>query len=211
MAEAQIKFGYDDQIPENIREMFTVLCQNLSRLQGKWDLYKTLFDIKNSDMLNGVASYAFMLIKDSLFSEIIMGICRLGDNSIVCGQKTVGFKTLYSECSSVPDISIKLMDFKNLYTPFKTIRNKHIGHTDYDVHIGDPNYHLWISSHNLQLPQITNGMIDKILECSAEFLKTISIHYSGKDLYFHPISMHDGRALVYWLNYAFGAKKGEKV
>lgn len=207
MEEKPLKFGYIEKIPENIREMFTILCQNLTLIQGKWDLFNTLFDSKNSEMLNSLASFAFKLIKVSLFEEVILGICRFGDNSVVCKHKTVSFKTLVAECGTVPDKENKLSDFVNLYEPFKILRDQHIGHTDYEVHIGDPDYHLLISSHNLPIPMITKEMVDKILECSSKLLISISTHYSGADLYFHTFTSNDGNALLYWLNYAFDSQK----
>lgn len=210
MTDKPVKFGYDEKIPENTREMFTILCQNLSRIQGKWDLYKVLFDSKNSDVLNDLASYAFMLIKDSLFEEIILGICRFGDNSIVFGHKTVGFKTLQTECGSVPGLDSKVTQFLSQYSPFKDRRDTHIAHTDYAVHIGDPNYHLWVDSQSLPIPTITVGMIDQILESCSQILATVSIHYSGADLYFHPVSGHGGKTLLYWLKYAHDSQKKEK-
>jgi hypothetical protein len=209
MGDQPVKFGYDDKIPERIREEFTLLCQNLSRIQGKWDLFQTLYDPKNSGMLNDLASYAFLLINDSLFDDIILGICRFGDNEFVCGHKTAGLNTIYAECKAIPGLDKELNNFKNLYGPFKTQRNTHIAHTDYVEHIGDPKYHLWVTPSILPIPKISPTMIDDILECCAKFLRIISVYYSGVDLYFHPVSTHDGKVLVYWLENAHKIQGGK--
>jgi hypothetical protein len=205
MEEPKYQFGYDEKIPEKISEIFIDLCQDLSLIQGKLDLYKILYDPKNLELLNMLAPYAFSLIEESLFEDILISIFRLGDNTLVCGKKTIGFRTLVLESDPIPQINEKLSDFQNLYEPFKKLRNKHIAHKDYDIHTGKTNYELLDSSSLLSLPTITVEMIDEILKCGEELLITVTSYYSGADIYFHPISSTDGKELLQVLKIAYQA------
>jgi hypothetical protein len=49
-------FGYDSRLPENIRDIFMCLCQEVACLHDKWSLYLGLFgDKNNTDLLSELA------------------------------------------------------------------------------------------------------------------------------------------------------------
>jgi len=58
-------FGYVELLPENIRDSFMWLCQDVASLQHKWDLYLELFGKdQNTNLLSELAPASFNIISE---------------------------------------------------------------------------------------------------------------------------------------------------
>ena len=75
-------FGYIPKLPDNIRNIFMRLCQDVYSLRSKWEFYLELFDSKkNAELISELARASFQIIEESLRNDMIMAICRLSDPS----------------------------------------------------------------------------------------------------------------------------------
>jgi len=91
-------FGYDIRLPENIREVFMWLCQDVTSLQSKWSLYLKLFSNQEDTMLlSELALGFFQVIEESLRNDITMAICRLSDPPKSMGKDNLSLKTLVEQ------------------------------------------------------------------------------------------------------------------
>ena len=56
-------FGYNEKVPEAIRDIFTILCQDVVSLARIWRLYLGLFsDGENAELLSKMARETFHLV-----------------------------------------------------------------------------------------------------------------------------------------------------
>lgn len=85
------RFGYYPKLPEDIREVFMWLCQDVAALREKWDFYQELFDKGNIDLLSELARASFQIFEESLRDDLTMSICRLSDpaKSLVARKRTI--------------------------------------------------------------------------------------------------------------------------
>jgi len=198
-------FGYSEKIPENIRTEVMWLCQDVLFLQNEWDLFTELYGTKeNTELLSQLAYLSFKIMWQTLFYDVTMGICRLGDPA-QSGPKgmhsNLSLERLVHNC---PDRSIELnallAKFKTAYEPVNKFRNKRVGHRDLQTAI-EPG--------KSPLPGVTKEQIDLALELAENILKTIFQHYARADLYFHSFAYGDAKDLIFWLSQgkAFHDKK----
>lgn len=75
-------FGKNENIPEEIREVFMWLCQDIASLFQMWDFYECIFEEKeNSELLAQHIPNTLIIIGRSLRISMVMAICRLNDPS----------------------------------------------------------------------------------------------------------------------------------
>ena len=73
--EIKDAFGYSEKLPEDIKEIFVWLCQDLVSLQDKWRFYTDLFGSEeNTSLLSELALSSFRIIEESLRNDMILRI-----------------------------------------------------------------------------------------------------------------------------------------
>ena len=88
-------FGYDERIPEEIREVFAKLCDDVAFLQHAWNFYLSLFSkAENTQLMWDFAPASFQMIEEALRSYLTMAISRLSDPARLFGYDNLSFATL---------------------------------------------------------------------------------------------------------------------
>ena len=190
-------FGYSEKLPENIKDAFMWLCQDVSILQSKWDFFSYLFGTKaNTDLLSELAPASFNMIFDSLLNDITMAICRLSDPSKSgrdLERYNLSFSTLVDMCDQIEGLKELLKDFRNVCKPITQTRNRRVGHRDLDTAI---------RPLENPLPGITKQQIERILKTATDFLNTVYKNYDNGFLVFHMVVPGGADALIFWLTKA---------
>lgn len=191
MTDFENTFGYDTRIPENIREIFMWLCQDVAALQSKWDFYLKLYgNEENTALLSELALWSFNIIEESLRSDMTMAICRLSDPPRSVSQENLSLATLFEKHPGISGLKNKLGDFQAACEPIRRWRNKRVGHNDLNTRIhprGNP------------LPGITKNQIDDIIERASEILSDVASQYTGDDFRFYAIGRGGAEDLIFWL------------
>ena len=192
-----IPFGYSEKIPENIREIFMWLCQDVVSLQQKWDFYLELFsNEENTQLLSELAVASFNLIFETTQNEITMAICRLSDPVKSMGQENLSLAILEKKCAEMEGFEKLFTEFYELCEPVRHVRNKRVGHRDLNA-----------TNRPLvnPLPGISRESIDRILDSVTSILNQVMQYYDDSALYFHVGGSGGADTLIFWL------KEGRKI
>ncbi len=188
-------FGYDQRLPENIRGVFMLLCQDVALLQNKWSFYLELFSSQeNTELLSDLAKRSFQIIEESLRDDLTMSICRLSDCPRSYGKDNLSLATLIQKCGKIDSTNELFREFSDACAPVRRYRNKRVGHNDLNAAI---------KPHDNPLPGIGRSQIDSIVELASKILNVIYQHYFvNEELYFRPFVIGGADDLLYWLNIA---------
>jgi hypothetical protein len=191
VTEIENAFGYDTRIPENIREIFMWLCQDVAALQSKWDFYVELYGREeNTTLLTELAPWSFNIVEESLRNDMTMAICRLSDPSISLRKESLSLATLVEKCPDFSDLGERLADLQAVCEPISKWRNKQVGHND---------LHTRIHPRENPLPGITKQQIDEIIKKASDILSEVAFRYTHGELNFHTISRGGAEDLIFWL------------
>ena len=170
---SQAEFGTGERIPEEFRDSFMQLREDISMLQHKWNLYLELFSkAETTALLSDVAPAFFQTIEESLRNDMIMAICRLSDPARALGGEILSLATLVGQCGKVPNIDARLTAFQSAAGCVRLLRNQRLRHNDLTTRI-DPRDDL--------LPGIDRSRVDEILRLASEIMKAIHGHYCNED------------------------------
>jgi hypothetical protein len=184
-------FGYNEQLPENIRDIFMWLCQDVASLQSIWDFYLELFGKKqNTDLLSELAPMSFNIIVETLQNEMTMAICRLSDPPKSLGYENLSLATLVKNYNEIEGLDMLLTNFQKICEPVTKRRNKRVGHRDLNTAI---------KPLENPLPGISKEQIDVILKAAANILNYILQKYENSELYFHTVGPGGAETLIFWL------------
>ena len=188
---AKNDFGYSEELPENIRDVFMWLCQDVASLQHKWDFWLELFGkSENTDLLSELAPTSFNIILETLQNDITMAICRLSDPPKSMGQENLSFATLAQNCDEIEGIENLVTEFRKICEPARHRRNKRVGHRDLNSIIKPLEY---------PLQGLSKEHIDTIVKTAADILNFVLQYDENAEMYFHTISPGNAKTLMYWL------------
>jgi len=185
-------FGYDPRLPDDIRDIFMWLCQDVAALYYKWHFYLELYsEEENTALLSYLAQSSFNIIEESLRSDLTMSICRLRDPAYSVGKENLSLSTLAQKCSEIDEVDELLKEFQDACQPIRQYRNKRVGHNDLNT---------TIKPRDNPLPGIGRRDIDNILALASRILNVIYKNYIDSELVFdHPFFIGGAEALIYWL------------
>ena len=188
-------FGYIPELPEEIREIFMWLCQDVASLQRKWDFYIRLYGNQEStELLSELACSSFQIIEEALRDDMTMAICRLSDPLQSHRKDNRSLKTLTTnKCVKRETVDQLLKEFIDACKPVQQLRNKRVGHNNLNTRIR-PNENL--------LPGISRSQIDRIIETATKTLNVICQRFVDCELKFRPIHIGGAEDLIYWLKTA---------
>lgn len=188
------KFGYNAALPENIREIFAEIVQDVVWLNAKWDFFLELFSSQeNTALLHDMALGSFNIIFDSIRNDVLIGICRLSDPEKTSRNVNLSLETLGNRCLHLDNIEALVKQFKEDCSPVQKMRNKKIAHTDLNTIIHPTDY---------PLPGISKIQIETILQEASEILNRIYSTYVDGELSFKLRQVGDGKSLIHWLKTA---------
>ena len=194
--EIKDAFGYSEKLPEDIREIFVWLCQDLISLQDKWRFYTDLFSSEeNTSLLSELALSSFRIIEESLRNDMTLAICRLSDPARSSGKANLSVRTLTQNYSNVEIIRNLVHDFIKACQPVRELRNKNVGHNDLNTRI---------EPIDNPLPGIKKSQIVSIINLTEKILKSIFLIYDKDcELGFSvPVQIGGAADLIYCLKRA---------
>jgi hypothetical protein len=187
-------FGYDIRLPDDIREIFMWLCQDVASLSKKWGFYQELFGSEETTrLLSDLARASFQIIEESLRADMTMGICRLSDPPQSVGKDNLSILTLVYQLGEISDISILVNEFREACEPLRQYRNKRVGHND---------LYTTIKFQDNPLPGIGRRHIDRIVQLAERILNTIYQHFVDGELFFQPVLIGGANTLIFRLKMA---------
>jgi hypothetical protein len=187
-------FGYDIRLPDNIREIFMWLCQDVAALRNKWSFYIELFSgEENTGLLSELARASFQIIEESVRDDMTMAICRLSDPPQSMGKDNLSLTTLVQRLDKPGNASELLKDFLEACEPVRQYRNKHVGHNDLNT---------TIKPQDNPLPGIGRKHIDRIVQLAERILNVVYQFSVNSELFFEPAQIGGADALIFWLRMA---------
>jgi len=183
-------------LPENIREIFKSVHEDVIWLQCKWDLYLGLFSSEeNTDLLSDLAQTSFKVIEESLRSDITMAISRLGDPSRYKIKDKIftnlSIETIIEKSGTIKNATSLLQDFRSASKSVREHRNKSVGHNDLDTAIRPTDN---------PLPGIGRSQVDEILRLAWQILNVIYQNFKPDEELGSRVLVSSGAdALIYWL------------
>lgn len=172
------RFGYNQRIPGQYRDLFAELCQDLLRLHAVWKFYRGLFgtDEETVNLLNDCAPAAFYFVQQTLMRDLVMAISRLNDPPKSSGKANLSLEALVEKSrQDAPGVDQLLEDFRNACKPLKHYRNKRVGHRDLNVALQ--------AQSNASLG-FSRSDISKIIDIAGEILNTVYQAHIDGELYF---------------------------
>jgi hypothetical protein len=189
-----VPFGYVPKLPDNIREIFMWLCQDVSSLRSKWKFYRELFGTKeNVELFSDLARASFHIIQESLRNDMTMAICRLSDPPQSMGKNNLSFSALFQQLSELDNAPILLKDFQLGCKPVRQYRNKRVGHYDLNTRI---------KPQDNPLPGVGLNEFDQIVQLAEQVLNTVVKRFDNIELIFTIVQMGGGDELTFWLKTA---------
>jgi hypothetical protein len=190
------KFGYHKDIPEEIREIFMWLCQDLASLQMTWCFYKGLFGSKvDSELLANYASSSFIIIEESLRISMVMTICRFNDPSMQQNNQNLSFELLVQMCGQISGLDDVYKEFNKACAPFVVYRNKRFGHRDLPTAL---------DYEGAILPGIGKKEVEEVIDLATQLLNSVALHFTDEEFYFDGPTIGGAENLLGWF------KKGLK-
>ncbi len=190
-------FGYNEKLPEELRDIFIRLCQDVVSLNQKWQLYTGLFtDPDVTALLSGTARATFRVFEETLRNDMTMLIGRLCDpaSSRRRRQKNISLRTLLEHEPAIPGLDKKVEDFIGLCKTVEQHRDKAVAHNDLRT---------FIRPHKYPLPGITRDQIDEIVRKAGEILNFVVAQYDDRELAFDALIAPGGADhLIFWLRKA---------
>jgi hypothetical protein len=195
-------FGYMRNLPEDIRDIFMWLCQDVASLSRKWRLYLELFGKEeNAGLLSDTAGAAFNVIEESVRIDMAMLICRLSDGPGSRGKENLNFSNLEEFYDTDEELKGLIKLFRKACEHIRLHRNKLIGHSDLSTRL-KPDENL--------LPPVGRSDVEEIVERAVETLRHVAMKYAGPDLSFSTPTIMGADALIWWLRRGWDAEKANK-
>jgi len=195
--------GYNEKIPEEIRDACADLCDDVAMLHLKWRFYLELFqERENAQLLSNLARAFFQTVEESLRADMLMSICRLSDPSRSLARVNLSFAILLGKCADLPKVDNLVTAFQAACGNVRLYRNRYIAHNDLGSVIN--------LKENL-LPGVGRSQIDEILRLAREILRTVYGHYANVDLAFQPAHSGGARELIDWIKQAQATEMKQRL
>lgn len=198
-------------IPTELSEVFHRLQQELLILYTKWNSFKTLYctSDENIKLLDESAMGFFVVHGDIMRDNIMMSICVLTDpaSSKVKGKKRDNLTLKYlaslipSQDSTLTDkLNQMLESAKTPWEPFRSHRNRRIGHYDLIT---------VLKKTDKLLPNVGIAEVDSALSIIADILNTVKTYYDTNETTYHCGIYQEGNAneLMEFLQRSEGLEK----
>ena len=202
---AKDDFGHVDSLPEEIRDIFMWLSQEVANLTQKWRFYLDLFGRpESSSVLERASSVGFRIMEESLRIDMTMTICRLADRVNGGRNDNLSFAKLADYYVSDSGLQAAVKRFADACEPVVKSRNKRVGHNDLSTKL---------RPHESMLPAFGRIEIDLIITSAKEALNYVSQTKADHTLMFDMMET-GGERLVHWLrvglatNERFTAEEG---
>jgi hypothetical protein len=192
-------FGHVAELPDEIRDAFMQICQEMGNLSVKWRLYLDLFGEEDTrSLLHDAAYSAFNAIEESIRIDVTMTICRLADPEKSMGRENLSFARIAAFFSQDAQLQKLVDDFNAACKLIVIRRNKLVAHNDFNTKLAPQS--------NL-VPGVARPDVENIIMLAALALNHVVRVHTGGEIRFDPPRFLDGRDLVFWLRKGWEARR----
>ena len=184
-------FGHLDVLPDQIRDIFMWLCQDVASLHRKWDFYLGLFGKPENYAIIDLLPPVFSLIEESLRTDMTMTVCRLSDPIKSCGRENLNFRTLGDFYDQDAELKRLVDTFVANCDVVRTHRNKLVGHSDKVARL---------TPQQAMIPQVKKSDMDTIMKSAGEIINHVAKRYGNTQFGFGFPGDAGAEGLIYWLN-----------
>lgn len=189
-------------MPDDVREVYEGLSQELAWLYAKWNVFYQLFavSLERIAFLTDIAPSFFGMLQRVYIDDIVLSLGRLTDPPRTAGRENLSLPRLLEVLSSSPDstfrahIQSSIEQIQVHCEPFRKQRNRRIAHKDLPTAL---------NIHPEPLPAINRKMIEDALRMAANLLNSVLGHFeNSQTAYASVILRDDGDAIVSLLEQA---------
>ncbi|OAI45811.1 hypothetical protein AYO44_12355 [Planctomycetaceae bacterium SCGC AG-212-F19] len=167
--------------PANVAPIFQGLHTDLVGLQVRWLMYRQLFGTSQErvELLNRRAPAYFGIAQATLLDDVLSGIARITDKTVVCGKDNLVLRQMIEEldeathATEIAALEAKQAAVAAAVGPITTIRHKRLSHRDMQFAL-NPTAH--------PLPPIDRQQVEEALAAIADFMNTFQILF-GEEQY----------------------------
>jgi hypothetical protein len=193
----EIKKRNIEKMGEPLGAQFSALWQELAILYVYWAEYQDLFGTKLSriELVNRAAPMFFHMLQKELWDSRLMHLARITDSSETAGKKNLTIRNLpdlISDAALKAEVT-KLVGAAVKSTEFcRDWRNRHIGHSDLKLALGEP---------AAALADASRKQVSDALKAVSDVLNAIELHYFKSQTAYDLTPRHNGAVtLLYALN-----------
>jgi hypothetical protein len=201
----------DGPMPTGVKEIFEALRYEVAWLHAKWSIYSQLFcqGDERLEFLDSMAPGFFVVVRDSLQNDLIVGLCRLTDPSTIGKKENLTLsrlaESLGADNNSLPLIQqfgFQLDYLNQTCSPLREWRNRRLGHSDLPTALG---------SGPSPLPEVTWSAIDEALEEVRALMNLLEKHYLSSEFFYESFTdLGEGEDLVFYLKEAQRCEEEER-
>ncbi|PXX59530.1 hypothetical protein SAMN05660489_04555 [Pseudomonas sp. LAMO17WK12:I10] len=192
----EILAHYIETMGEPLGQAFWHLNQKVLEVHLVWEQYKQLYGGSEETvrLLNETAGLFFMVVQDSLWDSVLLGICRLTDPAQMSGKQNLSIRTLLpliadeglrQQTEELCNEALSKAEFARDH------RNKRIAHEDKN-RLYDRQAH--------PLGGISRALIKEMLQAITAVMNAINVFYCDTTMFYDDISSGgDAAWLVYKL------------
>jgi hypothetical protein len=168
---------YRSAMPGQVGDVFADLWQDVVMLQATWEIFTDLFASEEStvQLLNEISPFFFRIIQELLLHELHMSLSRMTDPPVSGRggtQRNVSLPRLLYEIEAAdPAFTSAVRDQVDRIVaacaPLRAIRNKVIGHNDFDVAL----------EFSPSLPGLTKAEFEQVIGDIIQLMNTVEEHY----------------------------------
>jgi len=200
----------DGPMPTGVKDIFEALRYEVAWLHAKWSIYSQLFcrGQERLEFLDTMVPGFFVVVKDSLQNELIVGVCRIMDPSTTGRKENLTLFRLAESLDAANADSVlrqrfgsQLEGLSQTCSPLREWRNRRLGHSDLPTALGA----------SLPVPQVTWSAVDEALARVRELMNFIEKHYLDNEFFYeHFTDLNDGEDLVFYLEEARRCEEEER-
>jgi len=189
----------DGPMPPPIKEVFENLRYEVTWLYSKWAIYSQLFcrGEEQLSFLDSMAPGFFVIIRDSLENELIVGLCRLTDPTTTGRRENLTLARLaetLEEADIAKEFQSRLHKIDQACSPLREWRNRRLAHSDFPTALGQSQF---------PLPKVAWETIDSTLKSIGNLMNLVQIHFLDSEFGYESFTnLNDGEEIVFYLKEA---------
>lgn len=185
-----------------VKEVFEPLRYEVAWLHAKWAIYSQLYCRGNEQLafLDAMAPGFFVVVKDSLENELIVGLCRLIEKAKTGRNHNLTLARLKESLSCERErefrgsFSARFERLRRSCAPLREWRNRRLAHSDYPTVTGEV---------QASLPEIPWQTIDEALAEVRTLMNLVQRRFLDSEFHYESFTdLDDGEMIVFYLREA---------
>lgn len=198
-----------DRLPEEIRDLYGVLWDQLVGVHFAWGVLQDLFtgDPERGRLLEMTAPAFFQFVRQALQDAVIVGVARLSDKPDQGNYRNASLEALVQDaCAVDPGLSAGLAQL--VQTMVVATRPVHARRSQLVAHL---NRDTILSRDSRPLPGVSSAQMEAALAAMREIMNRIELHFADSTtLYEQGVAHGDADALVCHLERSLDAEDDER-